>query len=183
MSGSLRDQLLKQGLVNKKQVKQAEKSDKRQARDNRKSEKTGEQVQPNEARLKAQQAREKKKQRDKEINLQREAERKQKELIAQVKVIIEHNAIRPAGELDYNFVVAGKIKKITVDSMQQRALSGGRLAIVESNDRYVLIPTGAAEKISQRVPEAILSLADHNQQDVDPDDPYADFQIPDDLMW
>ncbi len=183
MSGSLRDQLLKQGLVNKKQLKQAEKSDKRQARDNRKSEKSGEQVSPNEARLKAQQAREQKKQRDKEINLQREQNRKQKEFHAQVKVIIEHNAIRPAGDLDYNFVVAGKIKKITVDAMQQRALSGGRLAIVEANDRYTLIPSGAAEKIAQRVPEAILSLAESTQQEVDSDDPYADFQIPDDLMW
>ncbi|MCL6415940.1 DUF2058 domain-containing protein [Aestuariirhabdus sp. Z084] len=183
MSGSLRDQLLKQGLVNKKQVQQAQKADKRKARDNRKSEKVGEEVAVDEARLQAQQAREQKKLRDREANLKREEQRKEKELVAQVKQIIERNAIQPAGEIDYNFVVAGKIKKIGVDAMQQKALSGGRLAIVELADRFVLIPVGAADKIAQRLPETILSQSDNNQEEPDPDDPYADFQIPDDLMW
>ncbi|WP_426417058.1 DUF2058 domain-containing protein [Aestuariirhabdus sp. LZHN29] len=183
MSGSLRDQLLKKGLVNKKQVQQAQKADKRKARDNRKAEKVGEEVVVDEARLQAQKAREEKKLRDREFNQQREAERKQRELVAQVKQIIERNAIRPSGEVDYNFVVAGKIKKIRVDAMQQKALSAGRLAIVESAERFVLIPAGAADKISQRLPEAILSQADNSASEPDPDDPYADFQIPDDLMW
>ncbi|WP_164880894.1 DUF2058 domain-containing protein [Aestuariirhabdus litorea] len=183
MSGSLRDQLLKQGLVNKKQVQQAQKADKRKARDNRKNEKVGEAAIVDESRVLAQTAREEKRRRDREINLQREAERKQKELVAQVKQIIACNAIRPAGEIDYNFVVAGKIKKIAVDKQQHKALSAGRLAVVELEGRHVMIPAGAADKIVQRLPEAILSQADNSHSEPDPDDPYADFQIPDDLMW
>ena len=40
-----------------------------------------------------------------------------------------------------------------------------------------------AEKIRQRDDAPILVLNERGAQDVDEDDPYKDFPIPDDLMW
>ena len=43
------------------------------------------------------------------------------------------------------------------------------------------MPTTVAEKIRQRDEAAVVLLNDRNVQDED--DPYADYPIPDDLMW
>ena len=47
---------------------------------------------------------------------------------------------------------------------------------------YEIIPREAAEKIEQRDPRRIL-LLNTATNEVEADDPYADYQIPDDLMW
>ena len=62
-------------------------------------------------------------------------------------------------------------------------LSSGRLAIAKLDERYELVPMAVAEKIKQRDEQCII-LREHNEkQEVDENDPYADYQIPDDLMW
>lgn len=48
---------------------------------------------------------------------------------------------------------------------------------------YELIPRDAALKIKERDPQRIILLNEPKSQDVDPDDPYAAYQVPDDLMW
>jgi len=40
-----------------------------------------------------------------------------------------------------------------------------------------------AEKIRQRDQESFIYIAENASQEVEEDDPYADYQIPDDLMW
>ncbi len=46
------------------------------------------------------------------------------------------------------------------------------------------MPAGVAEKIRQRDESVILLLNTRSAaEQVEEDDPYADFQIPDDLMW
>jgi uncharacterized protein len=51
-----------------------------------------------------------------------------------------------------------------------------------AND-YELLPAAAAEKIMQRDALVIVLLNRNEQAAVDEDDPYASYQIPDDLMW
>ncbi|NIA15350.1 MAG: DUF2058 family protein, partial [Nitrospiraceae bacterium] len=46
--------------------------------------------------------------------------------------------------------------------------------------KYYVVPGRVAEKILDRVPEAVLVLNDPVDADGDEDDPYA---VPDDLMW
>jgi uncharacterized protein YaiL (DUF2058 family) len=48
---------------------------------------------------------------------------------------------------------------------------------------YELLPAAAAEKIMQRDASVIVLLNRDERATVDEDDPYADYQIPDDLMW
>ena len=59
----------------------------------------------------------------------------------------------------------------------------GRLAIVQApDDSYQVLPTKVAHKIAERG-DVFVFIAEKTVQTVDEDDPYAAYQIPDDLMW
>ena len=75
-----------------------------------------------------------------------------------------------------------KIKKLNVTARQQDQLARGLIAIVALGDRHELVPAPIAEKIRQR-DEAVVVLLNEKGTGVDEDDPYADYPIPDDLMW
>ncbi|MBD4641712.1 DUF2058 family protein, partial [Xanthomonas citri pv. citri] len=45
------------------------------------------------------------------------------------------------------------------------------------------IPAVVADKIAQRDADSIVLNSALSQEEQDEDDPYADFKIPDDLMW
>lgn len=177
---SLQDQLLKAGLTNSKKVKQAENHKKKQAKVKRQ---TG---QEDEVKLRAEQQRKEKAERDKVLNLQRKAEEEKKAVRAQVKQLIEMNRLSGTlGEVAHNFVMDKKVKKISVTDKISDQLAKGRLAIAELENRFELIPPKVAEKILQREPDwpIVLNEKAPDTGDEEEDDPYADFQIPDDLMW
>lgn len=180
MSKSLQDQLLKAGLTNKKKVKQAENHKKKQAKVKRT---TG---QEDEVKLRAEQQRKEKAERDRLLNLERKAEEEKKAIKAQVKQLIEMNRLENyAGDLAHNFVMDKKVKKINVQPKISDQLAKGRLAIAELEGRFELIPPKVAEKILQREPDwpIVLNEKAPDTGDEEEDDPYADFQIPDDLIW
>lgn len=185
MAGSLQDQLLGAGLASKKQANKA-KADQRKKTKQSKTVKKG-QVYQDQDEIKRQatiaKQKEEKLEKDKALNKEREEQRLQKEIDAAARQIIQQNVISmPAnGEVEYNFVDNGKIKKLYVNNELQNQLANGNLAIALLDNRHVIIPAGAAEKIFERRPELIISRQE--KEDIDPDDPYADFQIPDDLMW
>ena len=83
----------------------------------------------------------------------------------------------------YNFVDGKKVKRLAVNDALRDKLSRGSLAIVRYEGSYELIPRDAALKIKERDPQRIILLNEPKSQDVDPDDPYAAYQVPDDLMW
>lgn len=180
MAGSLQDQLLQAGLADAKAAKQINKTKQKQSKQQRRSK----QPVVDETKQQVQQARLDKQQRDRELNEQRKAEADKKAIAAQVKQLIEVNRIdRRGGELDYNFTDNKKIKKILVNNTMLEQLSRGRLAIVSLDDKYEVVASQVAEKISLRMPERVIVCNEASQSDVDEDDPYADYQIPDDLMW
>jgi len=179
---SLADQLLKAGLVDKKQVGKA----KKERHEKRKKANKTKQVMVDESKLAADQAKQEKLQKDKELNAQRKAEADQKALVAQIRQLIQVNQVdRSKGEVAYNFADDGKVKTIYVTEMLQKQLVKGNLAIVLLDEQYQLVPTGVADKIQQRDTSYVVLINDKTQQpdEVEEDDPYADFQIPDDLMW
>ena len=51
------------------------------------------------------------------------------------------------------------------------------------NDNIYLIAAQAIEKIQAVDSKYVLLLNDNQPAEVDEEDPYADFEIPDDLMW
>lgn len=185
MAGSLQDQLLKAGLANKQQANKA-KAEKRKKTKQAKAVKKGEVFKDPEELAREQaitKAKEEKLERDRELNRQREDELTRRSIDASCLQMMQQNAISmPAdGDVEYNFVDGTTIKKLYVSKTLQEQLAKGNLAIASDKGRYLLIPAGVAEKINERRPELIISQ--QQAEEIDPDDPYADFQIPDDLMW
>lgn len=179
MSMSLRDQLLKAGLVNEKQAKQAGKQKQKQERLVRK----GQAEQDDSQRQAALQAQAEKLARDQELNRQQQEKAEQKARAAQVKQLIEVSRLPKLNTEDYyNFVDDKKVKRLAVNNLMRDKLSRGSLAIVRHGGGYEVIPREAALKIQERDPRRIVLLNTPTEAP-DADDPYAAYQIPDDLMW
>jgi uncharacterized protein YaiL (DUF2058 family) len=106
-------------------------------------------------------------------------------VVAQVKQMLERCRLDlTGGEVSYNFVDGKAIKKLYVSSQQQVALSRGSLVIVGLGEQYSVVPANVALRIEERAPETVILRAEALGNAVaDEDDPYADFVIPDDLMW
>jgi uncharacterized protein YaiL (DUF2058 family) len=176
---SLQDQLLKAGLIDKKQANKNKKTRHKQTKQKQKNkiETT------NETKLAAQHSQAEKVARDRQLNQQRKAEAERKAIAAQVRQLVEMNRQpRHDGELTYSFTDGTLIKRFPVTGEQLKQLSTGRLCIIKLDEQYELIPTLVADKIRQR-DESAQILSNQSTETPDEDDPYADFQVPDDLMW
>lgn len=176
---SLQDQLLKAGLADEKKAR-AVRGEKRKQR---KQQPKGT-AQVNETEIRARQTREEKAERDRQLNLQRQQEADKKAIQAQIRQLVDTNRLdRSRGETSYQFVHDKKIKKIFVDDTMVDQLSRGRLGIVCVNDTYEILAEAVARKIQERDSQAVIVLHDRKTDDVGDDDPYAGYEIPDDLMW
>ena len=176
---SLQDQLLKAGLIDDKKAGKIKKAKHKQDKQKRKN-KT---ATLDESKLAAQRAQTKKAEHDRQLNLQHKAVAEKKALQAQVRQLIEMNRqSMEDGELPYSFTDGTLIKRIQVTESQLKQLSNGRLCIVKLDEQYELIPTLVADKIQQRDQHTHI-LSNQPTETTEEDDPYADFQVPDDLMW
>lgn len=178
---SLQDQLLKSGLVSTAQAKSAKSDKRKQTQQQRKNNVTV----VDEAKELVQKAQAEKAERDRELNQLIKQQEQQKHLIAQVKQLIELNRQpKDADGLAYHFNDNNKIKTLYVSETMREQIIRGRLAIVKLGVSYEVVSSEVAKKISLRDAASVIV---HNEQCAsavdNKDDPYADFQIPDDLMW
>ena len=180
MGNSLFDQLKKSGLVDEKKAKQAKKEKHRQAKQHK-----GKLARPvAQSKLLAQQAQAEKVARDRELNLQRKQAAEKIAIAAQIKQLIQMNRIEDCdGEIGFNFTDGDKVQRLYVTEKLRDQLVLGRLAIVKLEGSYNLVPAGVAEKIKLRDPMCVILCNVARSGGSDVDDPYADYQVPDDLMW
>ena len=180
---SLADQLLNMGVVDKKKAKKSQHQQRQTANKNRKAIKSGKEVKGDDLKKQLEHAAREKQQHDLELNKQRDTEQAEKALIAEVGQIVTTHSIQVTKDADiaYNFTHNNTVKKLYVSEQQQKELTQAYLAIAVTSDSYTLIPDKIAERIESRLPEMVIrTQAEEQHQD---DDPYADYQIPDDLMW
>lgn len=176
---SLQDQFLKAGLVSQKKIKQAHQEKSKQRKEESRS---GVQT-VDEVRLAALEAQRANAERARELNAQRDAAAKQKALAAQIAQMVQQSRqSKGGGDLAYNFTYANKIKRIFVSAEVQAHLIAGRLVIICQGESVELVPKVVADKIAERDP-AIVVRVNKTSTEVDADDPYADYQIPDDFTW
>ena len=181
---SLQEQLLKAGLADKSAAKKI----KRQKHKAKKLAQTQKVVTVDQAKLDAQAALAAKQAKDAALAAEQAKVREAKEVLAQVKQLIEVNK-QPKGQGDVvvNFTDANVVKRLYVDSATHQLITQARLAIAKLNDGYELIPVPVADKIVTRHPEAIVYRADDipesEQSTAQDDEWYADYDIPDDLIW
>lgn len=181
MSKSLAEQLLGAGLVDEKKVKKA-KQEKRKAK---KQARSGIEVETDDSHARIEQHRQAQIERDRELNKQRKAAEEEKELRAQAIQMLQQHQQECAGDIRFNFVDkrTNKVKNIDVSSHAQRHLINGNLAICALENSYVVVPKNIADKIAERFSDALMHVADQVPMQADEDDPYKDYQVPDDLMW
>ncbi|HIP93750.1 MAG TPA: DUF2058 domain-containing protein [Leucothrix sp.] len=194
MSGSLQDQLLGAGLIQKQKAKNIQTAKKKAMKKSRAN--NTELV--DEAAELAKKAQQEQRLKSQKLNAQQKRETEQKAVQAQIRQIIQLNSIKKIKDkkdtddenvLSYNFTDENKIKTLHVSSQNHDLISRGRLAIAKltesDNTAYHLIPVEAANKINERDSASIVLLNDASKPESNEieDDPYADFQIPDDLMW
>ncbi|MGH1471181.1 MAG: DUF2058 domain-containing protein [Cellvibrionaceae bacterium] len=181
MKNSLQDQLLKAGLIDKKKAKALEK----EQRKVKKQQPKGHTIK-NDIKEKTQQAALEKVERDRKLNQEKNKAAEEKALQAQIKQLIEVNQIKSLGQGDdgiaYQFTDNKTIKKLIVDAIQHNQLVNGVLTIVRYNNGYAMVQRAVAEKIQQRN-NAVVVVINSREVEGDDDDPYAEFKIPDDLMW
>jgi uncharacterized protein len=176
---SLQEQFLKAGLVDKTKVKLANQDKSKQKKVERR---TGTQS-VDEARLAALETQRKNAERARELNAQRDAAATQKAIVAQIAQMVQQNRqSKGAGDIAYNFTHNNKIERIYVSAAVQAHLIAGRLVIVCLGGVVELVPRVIADKIAER-DASIVVRVNKTSTEVDEDDPYAAFQIPDDLMW
>ena len=184
---SLQEQLLKAGLVDEKKLQQAE-SQKRKAGKQARHGSGKKAAKKKAAPSAAQKQQEARARRDRELNAKRAEAMEQKAIAAQVRQLVDQNKVdRSKGEIPFSFVYNRKVKKIYIGETEKNLLQAGNLAIVtlvinHEGRRFELVPTDVAAKIAERDPEAVITLQ-RDDDGGDGDDPYADYKIPDDLVW
>ncbi len=200
MTGSLQDQFLAAGLVKKqkaKNIQTAKKKALKQSRANKvelvdEAAELAKKVQQ-EQRIKSQ-----------KLNQQRKAAAEEKALMAQIRQIITLNSIAKSSQKtpedalsSYSFSHNNKVKTLTVSAENHDLITRGVIAIVSLGEleggcdgsTYHLIPAQAARKISQRDADTVVLLngflaqTGNTNEKTQQDDPYADFEVPDDLIW
>lgn len=178
MSQSLQDQLLKAGLISKDKANKV----KKEKHQNRPKGKKAPQL--SESQRLAREAAARDAARARQINLERTEDSRRKDLAAQVDQLIrEHKLDRAGGEIAYKFTQGSAIRQIMVTQALQEKVVAGQLAIVSLNGRFELVPEQVALRIEERVAGTVVLLNPRQPQTADAEDPYADYKVPDDLMW
>jgi uncharacterized protein YaiL (DUF2058 family) len=185
MSSTLREQLLKAGLVTEADVRRANQPPPRPPK--RKPAPTPE------ASRAARESQAAKTARDQELNRRQKEKADRKARIAEIEQWVEQHRLPPLeGEDFYSFVDHQRIARIVVNPAMRAGLSRGELAIVRHQRHYAVVPAAAATRIRER--DATRIVAQQSQPDAAPEgagvpaqpgaeDPYKDFPVPDDLIW
>jgi len=180
MNNPFQEQLLKAGVVSKQQVQKAQqdKNKKKKQQHNNKKIKPA----TNEAQLKAKKIAEEKAARDRELNKKKEDQARGKAVAAEINQLIITNKLKrdESCEIAYNFEHQNKVKKIYINAEMKQQLIKGKLGIARIEGMYELVPLAIAEKIQQRNAKRVVIFEEEVK---DENDPYADYEVPDDLIW
>ncbi|WP_321391362.1 DUF2058 family protein [uncultured Desulfuromusa sp.] len=162
MGLSLQEQLLKAGVVDKKQVKQAEHEKRVQKK---KKKKYGAPAEDS-AKIRLQQQQAEQAKHHQELNAQRNQEQQRKADQAAAKQLIKSNYLPlEEGDVVYRYVAGGKIKQISTIQEIADKLSAGKLGLAMGDKDVVLIPAETVLKVLQRDENFILLYNDPEHAD------------------
>jgi len=180
MSDTLRDQLLKAGLVTETRVKKAERADEQRRRHLNSG---GKLRRPDVPPVAAQHAGAQKVARDLELNRRQQEKVQRRALRAQIEQLIEQTRL-PRLESDdyYSFVDGARVCRVAVDAQRRKEICEGKLAVVRYRGHHEVVPAEAAQRVRERDENAVIAR-NENKNTTPEDDPYKDFVVPDDLTW
>jgi uncharacterized protein YaiL (DUF2058 family) len=179
VSSTLREQLLKAGLVSEKQVRATEQQQQKPRPQSRhKPPPTSQEKHA------AEQAQAAKAAKDAQLNKQRQQAADAKARAVEIKQLVEQHKLpkKPESEDRFNFVAGKKLRFILVDAEMRAGLNNGTLFIIRYDGKSEVVPAAIAERIRERDERAVVKLSDKAEA-VDENDPYKNFVVPDDLKW
>jgi len=181
---SLQDQLLKAGLTTKQKTRQAN-ADKRKKNKQQRSGVQHDATLQEQVKQDLAKAKTEKQDKDNALNEQKKQQLADKEQVLRIQQILTHHQIKNVqGDSEYNYTFGGKIKKLSLDVTTHKALVNGRLSLCGLDDFTYIVTRETAEKLSVLDEHVVLVQNDKViDEQIDEDDPYADYQIPDDMMW
>lgn len=102
-----------------------------------------------------------------------------------LRQIIRANRIdRAYAGVPYRFTQGARVREIAVTGTQQGRIARGELGVVSDGQRCELVPAKVARRVRGIDPAAVLVLNSGDERGAPAgDDPYADYRVPDDLMW
>lgn len=181
MNNPFQEQLLKAGLVTKEQVHKAQKEKHKNSKHKRPKKQRSA---LDENTIKAREAAAQKARHDRELNQKKQEQARQKAVSAEINQLIRQNQIKrnAADDIAYRFEHQGKVKTIYVDETNRQKLAQGKIGIARIEGHYELVPLDIARKIQERNSKRII-LNTADTKEPDQNDPYADYPVPDDLIW
>ncbi|MDA3923041.1 MAG: DUF2058 family protein [Salinisphaera sp.] len=184
MAKSLQEQLLQSGVAKPKQAKKARREKTRSEQEARRQGKR-----PDEDQALAQSvaaAERAKRERDRQLADRHKAERSARENSGAAAQLIAQRRIKPGSPGDdtpgYSYSLGGRIRRLDVSPAQRQQLADGQLAVVRHRDVTSLVNRATAERLLELIPNQVWLVTPNNAK-ADPDDPYAGYEVPDDLMW
>ncbi|MBX9837376.1 DUF2058 family protein [Silvanigrella sp.] len=161
---SLRDQLLKAGLVSKKQAQKVEASNRKQGHDSKKNKELADALQAEKQQEldKIEDEKNKRKEIDKELNKQRDLLIQQRETYYRARQILNSNCLNASNATEsYFFEENNKVRKVMVTAWQREMLARGKMGIgrmQDEVDEFYIIPLFAAKIIQEITPQRLLTL-------------------------
>lgn len=182
MSSSLQDQLLSAGLISKDQVRKNQSKKRRKKGQMRV---VDPETQERQAVAAANAQREK--ERAQELNQQREQARKAQQQADRIRQILTSRGLPKAGVNDdttrFNFQLDKRVHGLHVTAEQRSKLVKGALGIVHFDGSYHLLPLEHAQRIQELSPQRVWIGGPDDDTPKSEDDPYAAYEVPDDLIW
>ena len=190
MARSLRDELLKAGLVTSEQASRAE----RGSRSTSKPAKSkAASRRPGNARRRA--ARHVSGSEPRESSERRpptpvqppgpDPEERVKQLNVEIRRILDTEEEKVEAETDtpFHFARGDRLKRLYVSGDQRRRLAAGELAIVGFRGRHHLVPRPAGERVLELRPEVFVFIAAGEGGADAMEEGYEGYEVPDGLMW
>lgn len=182
MSNSLRDQLLKAGLVTRDQANRAAAKSRRKQKP-RKGPESEDSARERQVRQEIAAAERSKQTRDRDLNRNRDQARAVKARRAELrKQLRETHKNDGKGEITHYFQFGRKVRQVMVTSRQQEQLVAGDLGIVVMDGITYLVERSLADTVQRDDPDACVVIHD-GEDSAAVDDEYKDYVIPDDLQW
>jgi uncharacterized protein YaiL (DUF2058 family) len=181
MAGSLQDQLKNSGLVSKKKSQQLDAEKRKKIKAQNKGQKID-----NEISEKVKQAELQKKYDDQKRNQQQQLQVRQNEEKARINQIVDQAKIKDYdGDTAFNFQFNNKVKTLYLNKENYDALVAGSIGLCQIDNAIFILPNSTVNKINKINPIYVVLHQEklNTMPETAPDDPYADYDIPDDLMW
>ena len=108
-----------------------------------------------------------------------------RQLNTEIRGILDAEAEPPDPQSDtpFHFARGDRLKRLYVSESQRRRLAGGELAIVGFGGRHHLVPYRAGERVRELREEVFVFIATASSEAETVEEGYEGFEIPDGLVW